>query len=507
MENNTARIAKNTLYLYLRSLFVLIVSLYTSRVVLQELGVDDYGIFNVVGGVIGMLEFIRATMQSTFQRYFNVGMETVDMYRLKKIFSTSLSIQLVITIVFILAAETIGLWIVSSQLIIPACRVNAAMWVYQVSIVACSLTFLSTPFCAAITSYEKMGVFAAISMVDAVLKLLICYFITISPFDKLIFYSILLLSINIFDFLLYFLYSLRKLPLTTLRTSWDGNNVKDMLSFSSWTVIDTLAGTLKTQGLNIILNLFFGPVVNAARGIAAQILNAIMQFTNSFQTAFRPQLTKSYASGDRVYMENLYYSATKFSFFLMYVMSLPLIIETPTILSIWLGNNVPEHTISFSRLVLVTAWLGAFANPSTTIAYATGKIKIFSMTASLFNLSILPVAYIVLYLGGSPESSMMVSLTIAILTQIIRILILRKLADLMPVVYLKNVILPCSICCFLSYLTIWFISNIVKNAIVSFITTCMLTVIVCPALIWLFGLNNSEKNILKVKFNQIKSKL
>lgn len=295
---------------------------------------------------------------------------------------------------------------------------------------------------------------------------------------------------------MYIVYSLKRLEIVSLSFVWNIKDIKAMLSFSSWSLIDTISGTLKTQGLNVLLNVFFGPVVNAARGIAAQILNSVMQFTNSFQTAFKPQLVKSYANGNRQYMETLYYSATKISFFLMYILSMPLILETNSILRLWLGNNVPLHTIEFSRLVLITSWMGAFANPTSTIAYATGKIKIFSLTASLCNLFILPISYVVLKVGGSPESSMIVSLIIAIITQFIRVVIVYKIADLSALKYFKKVIIPCLSCCFSSYFIIYIIIGLFHESLFRIILTCIITIVFSTIVIWMCGLNKQEKNFI-----------
>lgn len=503
MAQNTSRIAKNTLYLYLRSLIVLLISLYTSRVVLNILGVEDYGIFNVVGGVIGMLEFIRTTMLSTFQRFFNYEMGRKDDSRLRSLFKTSLSIQIITSLLFIILAETIGLWFVYQKLVIPESRLTAAIWVYQFSIIACVLTFFSSPFCAAIISHERMNVFAVISILDAILKLVICFLLTYSPFDKLIIYSFLLLVISFTNLVLYAWYSISHFKMVSIRPCWSIKEMKEMLSFSGWTIIDTMAGTFKTQGLNIVLNLFFGPIVNAARAVAAQILNSVMQFTNSFQTAFRPQLTKSYASGDREYLEKLYYSSTKFSFYLMFVLSMPLIIETPTILRIWLGNTVPDYTVSFSRLVLITAWLGAFANPTSTIAYATGEIRKYSLTASLFNLAIVPIAYVVLLLGGSPESSMVVSLIIAIITQVIRVYILYRLTGLSPLKYCKMVVIPSILCCLISYFVVGIIARGIEPGLLRLFITCFSDLLASCLIIWFIGLNQSEKDFILAKISSI----
>lgn len=502
--SNSSRIAKNTVFLYLRSFFVLLISLYTSRIILNVLGVIDYGIYSVVGGVIGMLGFLNQSMQATYQRYYNVEMGKGNDEGIIELFKSSLTTQFILAIIVILLAETVGLWFVENKLVIPADRLDAALWIYQATILSFVLTVFCAPFGAAITAYEKMGVFAIISIIDAVLRLGIVLLLKIVAFDKLIVYAYLLLSISLLNLFMYVGYCKKRIPTTCIRLNWDKKNLLSMFSFSGWTLLGTLAQSLKTQGLDVILNLFYGPVVNAARGISTQILNAVNQFVTSFQTSFRPQLTKSYASGDYEYLKKLYYSATKVSYILIYTISLPIIIETPIILHIWLGDNVPEYTVIFTRLVLLTAFISAFANPTTCIAYATGKVKWFSIIVSCLNLCILPIAYIFLKLGCNPASALLVSLVITIFVQVIRLYITSKITLLSVREYTRNVVFPS--------ITYSLLPPLIPCLLVFFLPPCILRLllsffvsVLCSLLFaWIIGLNSFEKDFAKSKFSFLK---
>ena len=506
--SNSGRIAENTIYLYFRSLFVLFISLYTSRVVLRELGVVDYGVFNVVGGVIAMLGFLKSSMHATYQRYFNVEMGRGNYAGVKDMFRSALAVQLILAVVIIVLAESVGLWFLYNKLVIPTERMDAAFWVFQSAVVSCLFTVLSGPFGAAITAYERMGAFAVISIVDAVLRLGIVLLLEYIHHDKLITYAFLLLLISLLNILFYVTYCKRRIPVVTIGLNWNRENLRSMFSFGGWSLMDLLAQTLKSQGINIVLNLFFGPVVNAARGISYQISSAVNQFIHSFQTSFRPQLTKSYASGDYDYMKQLYYSATKISYYLIFTLSLPIILETPYILHLWLGENVPDYTVVFTRLVLLIAFVGTFSNPTSCIVLATGRIKWFSIIVSGMNLLILPIAYLFLWLGYGPVSAFVVSLVMTILVQLTRIIVTSRMTVLSLTDYFRHVIMPT---CTYSLLTPWIAFAVVylmPQGIARLALTCVLSIISSLLFAWLVGLNKQEQHLAlsKLKFLHFRSK-
>lgn len=506
--SNSGRIAKNTMYLYFRSLFVLFISLYTSRVILRTLGVVDYGIFNVVGGVISMLVFLNSNMQATYQRYFNVEMGRGNDAGVKSMFRSALAVQLILAVIIVVLAETAGLWFLENKLVIPSERMAAAFWVYQAAVVSFLITILSAPFGAAITAHERMGAFAMISIIDAVLKLGIVLLLPYIPNDKLITYSFLLLLISLLNISFYIYYCSKRLPAVTIGLNWNKDNLRSMFSFSGWSLIGLLAQTLKSQGINILLNMFFGPVVNAARGVSYQVLNAVNQFIHSFQTSFRPQLTKSYASGDYDYMKHLYYSATKISYYLIFTLSLPIILETPNILHLWLGENVPEYTVVFTRLVLIIAFVGAFANPTSCIAFATGRIKWFSVIVSGMNLMILPIAYITLWLGYGPVSAFVVSLIMTIVVQLARIIVTSRMTVLTLSDYFRHVIIPTGIYSLLTPWVAFAIVHAMPEGIVRLLLTCVLSILSSLLFAWLVGLNRQEKRLAlsKLRFQHTKHK-
>ena len=496
---NTSLIYKNTVLLYLRSFIVLLISLYASRIILEELGVEDFGIYNAVGGLISMVSFVNTSLLASYQRYYNVVMGEGNKNSLIEWFRASFAAQILLVLAVLLIAESIGLWFLNNKMVISENRLVAANWVYQSSIVAIAFTIIQSPYTAMVTAYEKMNVFAIISVIDAVLKLLIVLVLRFVESDKLIFYSIFIMGISLLDFFLYLIYVERKLDLGSFSILWNWRKIKSLIGFAGYTFFDVLSQTLKSSGINILLNLFFGPVVNAARGIAYQVLTATNQFVQSFQTAFRPQLTKSYAEQDYDFMKRLYYSSSKISFYLILIVTLPIIIETSTILHIWLGNNVPEHTVAFVRLILFTSWMSCFATPSSCIVYASGEMKQFTIWVSGLNLAILPVAYIFLLLGYGPESAMVVSLIITVVVQLIRMLIVRKLVQIGIREYFKEVLLPTMLITVIAFILPVALNAILPQGLLSALVNMMLSVLWTVIVIWLIGVDTDERIQIKNK--------
>ncbi len=509
--SNSGRIAKNTIALYGRSLLVLAVALYTSRVVLNVLGVEDYGLYNVVGGVISMLGFLNTTMQATFQRYFNVAMGEGKEGEITSLFRSSLTVQLLLALIVVALGETIGLWFLCNKLVIPEGRIEAAQVLYQVTIASFVLSIFKGPFAALITAYERMSVYALFSIIETVLKLGIVFIVKVAPTDKLILYSLLILLINVVDLLLYIFFCSKRIPTTAIGFNWSKGALNKMLSFSVWSTMDALAYTMRSQGLNILLNLFFGTVVNAARGVAYQVLNAVNQFIRSFQTAFRPQLTKLYANGDYDATMRLYYGATKLSYYLVFTISLPILLETPFILHLWLGNVVPDYATVFTRIILLTTFVDVFANPSTAIAYATGNIKTFSIVVSIVNLMIVPVAWLFLELGYGPTSAMLVSLVFTIFVQAIRLMIVANMTVLKIGDYLKHVGLPVAVYSLLCIAVPLALKFLLDKGWLRLVLILVVSVASSLGFTWLVGLNKEEKQFVvskikaRTRFNKTKS--
>ena len=441
IASNNKRIAKNTLMLYVRMLFSMIVSLYTSRVVLQTLGVEDYGIFNVVGGVITMFTFINAAMVSSTQRYLNFELAKGNSQRLRSVFHTSLQIHGLIAIAIIVLGETLGLWFLMNKLVIPESRMTAALWVYQCSILACCVTIMSAPYNADIIAHEKMSAFAYISILEVSLKLLIVYLLLVSPIDKLIAYAILTLSVQLLIRFIYSRYCHKHFEESYIEFNFNKALFKEMSGFAGWSFFGNLAAILYTQGLNMMLNIFFGPVVNAARGIAVQVQSAVQQFVSGFQTALNPQITKNYAVGNLEQMHNLMFRSARFSFLLLFFLSLPVLLETDFLLTVWL-KNVPDNAVIFTQIMICISLIYTTSNPCVIANQATGKVKVYQMVVGGILLTILPISYILLKLGAPAYSVFIVHFCVETVAQFSRMFMLRKLINLPLWQYMKNIYIP-----------------------------------------------------------------
>ena len=435
------RIAKNTLVLYVRMLFTMGISLFTSRVVLQTLGVEDYGISSVVGGVISMFTFINAAMVSSTQRYLNFELVRGDANQIRSVFSTSLQIHALIALAIIVLSETVGLWFLNEKLVIPEARMTAAMWVYQCSILSCAVSIMSTPYNAVIVAHEKMSAFAYISILDVSLKLLVVYLLVVLPFDKLIILSILTLLVQLFIRYIYTIYCHRHFPESYFQFWFNKTLFKEMFGFAGWSFWGNLAAILYTQGLNMMLNIFFGPIVNAARGIAVQVQSAVQQFVGGFQTALNPQITKNYASNNLPQMHSLMFRSARFSFLLLFFLSLPVLMETNFILTLWL-KTVPDDAVIFTQIMICISLIYTTANPCVIANQATGKVKIYQMVVGGILLLILPISYVVLKLGAPAYSVFIVHFCIESVAQFSRMYMLRKLIHLPLWQYMKNIYIP-----------------------------------------------------------------
>ena len=435
------RIAKNTLVLYVRMLFTMVISLFTSRVILQTLGVEDYGISSVVGGVISMFTFINAAMVSSTQRYLNFELVRGDANQLRSVFSTSLQIHALIALAIIVLSETVGLWFLNEKLVIPEARMTAAMWVYQCSILSCAVSIMSTPYNAVIVAHEKMSAFAYISILDVSLKLLVVYLLVVLPFDKLIILAILNLLVQLFIRNIYTIYCHRHFPESYFQFRFNKTLFKEMFGFAGWSFWGNLAAILYTQGLNMMLNIFFGPIVNAARGIAVQVQSAVQQFVGGFQTALNPQITKNYASNNLPQMHSLMFRSARFSFLLLFFLSLPVLMETNFILTLWL-KTVPDDAVVFTQIMICISLIYTTANPCIIANQATGKVKIYQMVVGGILLLILPISYVVLKLGAPAYSVFIVHFCIESLAQFSRMYMLRKLIHLPLWQYMKNIYIP-----------------------------------------------------------------
>lgn len=450
ISNNNTQIAKNTLMLYFRMLLLLVINLYTSRVILRELGVDDYGIYNVVGGIVVILSFLNSAMAGGTQRFMNVEMGKNNQDALNKVFLTSQQIHFFVAIVVLIIAETIGLWFLNTQMNIPNMRQYAANWVYQFSVFTAMLGIFTVPYNATIISHEKMSAFAYISILEAFLKLFVAFAIMWASFDKLIFYAFLIFIISGINCCIYAIYSVRHfIECRNLTFRIDNNMMKQMLSFSGWTVFGNLGYILHTQGVAILVNMFFSVAVNAAQGIANQVNGVVTQFTTNFLVAMNPQVVKTYAIGNYEQMHLLIIRGCKMAFCMMSFFAIPLILEAPTILHVWLGI-VPDYAVIFMRLVLLTSLVNSFSSLLITAKGATGDIKTYQVTLTLISALHIPFVWIAFKLGGGAEFSMYVYLVLVIILQAIRIWFVCRSVNLSIRDFSNMVLVRCLIVLILS---------------------------------------------------------
>lgn len=401
-SENTKRIAKNTLMLYGRMLFSMVVSLYTTRVVLKTLGVEDYGIHNVVGGVVGMMDFLNASMSGATSRFITYELGRGNPQRLKETFSSAMLIHIGIALTIFCFAETIGLWFVENTLEIPENRMNAARVVYQLSILSMIIGITQVPYTACITSHEKFDIYAYFSIIDIVLRLLIVFLLQLWDYDKLILYSILTICVSTFSICINRVYCIRNFKEARFTFVWKKELLKPMLSFSGWDLFGNISVTARTVGVNMLINVFFGPIFNAAAGIATQVQGAIMKIASNLITASRPQIVKQYASENPKAMFETTFVATKIAFFLLAVFSIPVITEIKYILSIWLDGEIPQHTNIFCLYTLLFNLFVCFSMLLAAIIHATGRIKRISLINGLLYISVIPVSYIA-YILGAPS--------------------------------------------------------------------------------------------------------
>ena len=508
-QNTTdnSRIAKNTLLLYLRMFFMMLVSLYTSRVILRTLGVVDYGIYNVVGGVIALLGFFTNSLGAASSRYITYELGKGDADVLKRTFGNIISIHFILGGLVLLLGETVGLWFMSTQLNIPPDRMRAAFWVYQLSVFSSILAVINVPYNASIIAHEKMSAFAYISIADAVLKLLIVYLLTLIPYDKLIIYSILVFAVQVFDRIVYAIYCNRHFEETHSKPMYDEKLFKEIFVFAGWTMNGNLAVVGYTQGLNILLNMFFGPAVNAARGIAVQVQNVCQQFCGNFQMALNPQLTKSYAQGNLDSMHGLLVKSSKFSFFILYLIAVPLMFEAPLVLKLWLGV-VPEHTVNFLRLTMVIGLLYTISNPIIVSVHATGNLKKFQIVEGTMLLMIVPIAYVLLkFFGVPPECVFVVHIVVEMFTQYARVKIVLPMIQMKLKSYFSEVVMPIISVAVISPVIPYILYKHVTDGIVPAIIICCVCVICVSIAAFYIGCKKSEREFLLSKATYIFNKI
>ena len=432
---NNKRIAKNTLYLYLRMLFVMAVGLYTVRAILDILGVVDYGLYNVVGGVVTMFAFMNRTLSTSSQRYFSIELARGDKERLSKWFCLNITSFLGIGLIIALFLETIGLWFVNTQMTIPEERLSAANVVYQLSIISFLFHIVSVPYLALVIAHEKMNVFAYVGIVEALGRLVIVFFLSVLTFDKLIIYGILILLLSLCTSMSYIIYCWRHYPESKYRWYWNAKEFNELFGFSGWHFIGTFSMRCRSQGINILLNMFFNPAINAARAIAFQVNAHVDQLSSNFFTAIKPQIYKSYAVGEYEELFKLMMRGTLISTFLISIIAFPFMCGTSYILGLWLVE-VPDYAVIFTQLTLINGLIDATNGPLAAAALATGKIRKYEIILSTIYLMNVPISYVALFLGGDPTVTMIISIMLSIVAMVARSIILKRMMNFPCIQYI-----------------------------------------------------------------------
>ncbi len=440
-SENTKRIAKNTLFLYIRTLFVLLVSLYMSRVILQVLGVSDYGIYQVIGGLVAMFGVLSTALSAAISRFITFEIGSGNKGKLCRIFSTSVIAQFIIAFIVLFVAEIVAIWFVQTQMQIPNGRLYAVQWVLHCSLITFCINLVSVPYNACIIAHEHMKAFAYISILDALLKLIVCFCIFISPIDKLIFYTVLLTIESLVIRIIYSVYCHRHFEESRSKLVFDRQILKEMLSFSGWNFFNNANGIFNNQGVNMLINVFFGVTVNAARGIAVQVENAVLQFVNNFTVAINPQITKSYASGEMERMYGLVCRGAKFSYFAMLLIALPIICEAENILNIWL-TVVPEYTVIFVQLSLILGVFDCVGASGYTACAATGKMRRYALVLTPIGLLEFPLTWLFFAMGAPVVTTYYLYIIIKLLVVVARLFLMRDMVGLSPVIFIKKVFQP-----------------------------------------------------------------
>ena len=491
--HNTRKIAKNTLILYVRMLVLMLVGLYTSRVVLSALGENDFGIYDVVGGVVAMFTIISGSLNSAISRFITFEMGKSDPMRLNKVYSTAVTIQLILAVVVVLIAEPVGLWFVRNKMTIDPSRIQAAIWVLHFSLASFVINLMSVPQMASITAHEKMSAYAYIGTMEGLLRLAVAVLISRSSSDRLVLYSALMMVTVLMVRAAYGIYCRRNFPECRYRWVNDALLVKEMFTFAGWNFIGASSGVLRDQGGKILVNLFYGTAVNAARGVAMQLNGAVQGFVTNFMTAVNPQITKSYASGDQGYMYYLISKSSRMSYYLLFVLALPVLFNTGYILDIWL-EEVPAHSALFVQLFLIFTLSESLSNPLITAQLATGNIRNYQLVVGGLQLLNIPVSYAFLKAGAAPEVTVMVAIAISQICFFARLFMLKGMIGLPVGDFLKKVYMNVLGTTALSLAVPFVIHGFLPDTIWGVIISVTLCVISAGLSVLTFGLSRGERH-------------
>lgn len=494
-SSNTKRIAKNTIVLYLRMFLMLAINLFTSRVILKTLGVSDYGIYSAVGGIVSMFTLVSGALTNSVTRFLTFELGKGDPERISRVFSTSINVMLILGFVILIIGDPIGIWFLNNKMDIPTGRMIAANWVLQCAILTFLINLISIPFNATIIAHEKMSVFAFISIIDAILKLLIVYALYITHFDRLIIYAVLLLLVACTIRFIYSVYCHRHFQECKYRRVHDKELLKSMTSFAGWNFFGYGAKVVNDQGINLLMNVFFGVTVNAARGVAVQVKSAVTHFVTNFTMALNPQITKSYAAGDLSYMHSLIFRGAKFSYFLMLFFVIPLCLETELVLKLWL-SIVPPHAVTFVQLTLIAATINVINDSIIKGLHATGKIKKYMIIVGTIEVLNFPFTYFAFRMGAAPEVSYYIFIGIYGCLAFLRVFLVKDLISLRFFDYFKQVFVRCFIVTVPSLIIPFYLSLQMEDTILRLAVIVIVSMISTALSVYCFGLTRREREAI-----------
>lgn len=508
MPFSNQRIAKNSVFLTIRMVIVLAISLYTTRAILKVLGVEDYGVFNVVCGFVSMFAFLNTSMSNAIQRFFNYELGKCGVEGANKVYCTSLHIQFILAIIIVIFAEGLGLWYLHYKMVIPEGRELAAEWIFHFSILSFLFVIMQAPYTAAVLAHEKMDFYAFVSVLDVFLKLGIVLILPLFSIDKLILYGFLFSLISVMNCCIYYLYCRKYFPEIQYKRFYDKSLFKSMLSFSGWNLFGSFSGVMKEQGVNLVINFFFGPVINAARGVAAQVNGGLQSFVTNITIPVRPQVVQSYAQGNINRTMHLTFSISKLSCCFLMMMAIPISLEVDYVLSLWLDNNVPEHAGMFTIIILITSLVNNLNSAISGVVHATGIMKNYQLWGSLISISSVPISYLLVKFYPVPELAFLAVLICSSLGHLVCLFVVRHLVGLSILEYLKEVVWPIIIVFVISSSISFSVHFLLNGGILRLFLVALVSFISVSISLFFLGFNSNERdlfmNMLKTVINKIK---
>lgn len=505
--SSNKRIAKNSIFLSIRMIIVLAVTFYTTRVLLRTLGVMDYGTYNVVCGFVSMFAFLNISMSNGIQRFFNYEFGKNGEEGANRVYCTAFFIQSILAVIIIILTESFGLWYLHNKIVIPEDRMYAAEWIFQFSILSFLFVIMKAPFSAAIMAHERMDFYAIINVLDAFIKLGIVFLLPHLHADKLIMYGILMAGISVVNFMVYYIYCKRNFKEIRLRRFFDRKQFVSMLSFSGWNVFGSLSSVMKEQGINLVINYFYGPAVNAARGIASQINGGLQGFVTNITMPVRPQVVQSYAKGNIDRTMHLTYSISKLSCCLLLMMAIPVSLEIDYILQIWLGESIPQHASTFAIIVLFTSLISNLNSATSGVVHATGIMRDYQLWGSLVSMCSVPLAYFLLKIYPIPEIALLAVFVCSGLGHFICLFVVRRLVGMSIRVYFKEVVWPIIIVLAISLVVTFPVHLFLESGFIRLGVVTVIAVLSIGLALYFIAFNASERSILIQLVQSLTTKL